>query len=111
MLKKNNESPICTVNNFYVILHSPLFFQKQRFFYLFKIYLFFREKEREHQRQELWNKVEILASSRPEYDGPRNFNMMNNMITSPENDEEFNLDNLKIDDPEVSLCDMNYYCY
>ncbi|CAH1111304.1 unnamed protein product [Psylliodes chrysocephalus] len=59
-----------------------------------------KEKEREHQRQELWNKVEILASSRPEYDGPRNFNMMNNMITSPENDEEFNLDNLKIDDPE-----------
>ncbi|XP_050504517.1 serine/threonine-protein phosphatase 2A 56 kDa regulatory subunit gamma isoform isoform X7 [Diabrotica virgifera virgifera] len=62
-----------------------------------------KEKEREHQRQELWNKVEVLASRKPEYDSvTRNYNLINNIITSPENDDELNLSCLKDEDLEVS---------
>ncbi|XP_050504518.1 serine/threonine-protein phosphatase 2A 56 kDa regulatory subunit gamma isoform isoform X8 [Diabrotica virgifera virgifera] len=60
-----------------------------------------KEKEREHQRQELWNKVEVLASRKPEYDSvTRNYNLINNIITSPENDDELNLSCLKDEDLE-----------
>ncbi|XP_056634478.1 serine/threonine-protein phosphatase 2A 56 kDa regulatory subunit gamma isoform-like isoform X3 [Diorhabda sublineata] len=60
-----------------------------------------KEKEREHQRQELWNKVEVLASRKPEYDSvSRNYNLINSILTSPENDEDLNINNLKDEDPE-----------
>ncbi|XP_074027331.1 protein phosphatase regulatory B subunit well-rounded isoform X6 [Leptinotarsa decemlineata] len=54
-----------------------------------------KEREREHLRQELWSKVEILASRKPEYEivHSRNCNI-NDMITSPDPDDEISLDNL-----------------
>ncbi|KAG5890190.1 hypothetical protein JTB14_010653 [Gonioctena quinquepunctata] len=61
-----------------------------------------KEREREHLRQELWNKVESLASRRPEYEilNSRNCNI-SDMITSPDPDEEINLDNLDAEALEI----------
>lgn len=66
--------------------------------------IFFREREREHHRQELWNKVETLASRRPEYEvmSRNNINNSNNIIGSPD-DEEVNLDNIDAESQDVSF--------
>ncbi|XP_074027328.1 protein phosphatase regulatory B subunit well-rounded isoform X3 [Leptinotarsa decemlineata] len=63
-----------------------------------------KEREREHLRQELWSKVEILASRKPEYEivHSRNCNI-NDMITSPDPDDEISLDNLDKEALEVRL--------
>ncbi|CAG9813207.1 unnamed protein product [Phaedon cochleariae] len=61
-----------------------------------------KEREREHQRQELWNKVETLASRKPEYEilNARNHNI-SHMLTSPDADEEINLDNIDVKTEDV----------
>lgn len=67
---------------------------------------FFRERERQHQRQELWGRVENLAASRPEYDHLRNElqNLnINNVITSPDQDDDVHLENIEQEAIDVSL--------
>ncbi|XP_044746416.1 serine/threonine-protein phosphatase 2A 56 kDa regulatory subunit gamma isoform-like isoform X1 [Coccinella septempunctata] len=57
-----------------------------------------KERERQHQRQELWGRVENLAASRPEYEQLRNElqNLnINNVITSPDQDDEVHLENME----------------
>ncbi|XP_045469737.1 serine/threonine-protein phosphatase 2A 56 kDa regulatory subunit gamma isoform-like isoform X2 [Harmonia axyridis] len=57
-----------------------------------------KERERQHQRQELWGRVENLAASRPEFEQLRNEleNMnINNVITSPDQDDEVHLENME----------------
>ncbi|CAH0550067.1 unnamed protein product [Brassicogethes aeneus] len=54
------------------------------------------ERERQHQRQELWVRVENLAARRPEYETIKSRNPdINNVITSPDLDDDVNLDNLE----------------
>lgn len=65
--------------------------------------LYFRERERQHHREELWNRVENLAARNPGYNLITNpSNEFNNVPNSPEQDEEINLDNLEQEAQEVS---------
>lgn len=48
-------------------------------------------------------KVETLASRRPEYEGIKSRNAeINNMVGSPDPDDEVNLDNLETEAQEVN---------
>lgn len=61
-----------------------------------------RERERENQRMELWIRVESLAAKKPEYEIIKAKNPdVNNLITSPDGDEEVTLDNLDHQAQEV----------
>ncbi|XP_066249661.1 serine/threonine-protein phosphatase 2A 56 kDa regulatory subunit gamma isoform isoform X2 [Euwallacea similis] len=63
-----------------------------------------REKERESQRLELWERVRILARSSSEYDNiikQMSASDFNNVIASPEGDDDVNLDNLEQEALEV----------
>ncbi|XP_030764638.1 serine/threonine-protein phosphatase 2A 56 kDa regulatory subunit gamma isoform-like isoform X2 [Sitophilus oryzae] len=62
-----------------------------------------REKERQNQRLELWGRVESLAMCQSEYDVIRQKNIgdCNNVITSPEVEDDVNLDNLEQEALEV----------
>lgn len=64
----------------------------------------FREREKQHQREELWSKVESLAARSPAYDLVRAQSNpeLNNIATSPEQDDEIILDNLEQEAHEVS---------
>lgn len=63
----------------------------------------YREREREHQRQELWNKVETLASSKSELDLNRSISGdFNSMTSSPDPDSESGLDSVDQDPQDVS---------
>lgn len=63
-----------------------------------------REREKQHQREELWTKVESLAARSPAYELIRAHSNpeINNVATSPEQDEEVNLDNFEQEAQEVS---------
>lgn len=68
--------------------------------------IFSRERERQNQRQELWGRVENLAASRPEYEHLRNElqNLnINNVITSPDQDDEVHLENMEQEAIDVSF--------
>lgn len=68
-----------------------------------KYFVFCREREREHQRQELWNKVETLASSKSELELNRSISGdFNSMTSSPDPDSEGGLDNADQDSTDVS---------
>lgn len=63
-----------------------------------------RERERQHQREELWNRVENLAARSPGYELIQKLaNEFNNVPNSPEQDEDINLDNLEQEAQEVSF--------
>lgn len=62
----------------------------------------FREREREHQRQELWQKVETLASSKSELELNRSISGdFYSMTSSPDPDSESGLDNIDQDPTDV----------
>ncbi|KAJ8980169.1 hypothetical protein NQ317_011413 [Molorchus minor] len=65
-----------------------------------------REKERQHQRQELWVKVETLASRKPEYEiiKRRSAELNNSLICSPDPDDTINLDNIETESQEYGVC-------
>lgn len=66
----------------------------------------FREQERQNQRQELWDRVHNLAKNSPEYEliiKQLASAECNNVITSPEGDDEVNLDNLEQEALQVSI--------
>lgn len=66
------------------------------------MFFFSREREKESQRMELWVKVENLAAKKPEYEVIKAKNPeTNNMLTSPDGDEEVNLENLEQQATEV----------
>ncbi|XP_063905338.1 serine/threonine-protein phosphatase 2A 56 kDa regulatory subunit gamma isoform isoform X5 [Zophobas morio] len=55
-----------------------------------------KERERENQRMELWIRVESLAAKKPEYEIIKSKNPeITSVITSPDPDDEVNLDNLE----------------
>lgn len=67
----------------------------------------FREQERQNQRQELWDRVHNLAKNSPEYEiiikQLSASAECNNVITSPEGDDEVNLDNLEQEALQVRI--------
>lgn len=64
----------------------------------------FRERERQHRREELWNKVESLAAKSPSYDMIKvQSSECNNDALSPEQDDEVILDNLEQEAQEVPI--------
>ncbi|CAH1126682.1 unnamed protein product [Ceutorhynchus assimilis] len=62
-----------------------------------------REKEKQNQRQELWERVNNLAKSSADYEliYKQHANEFNNVITSPEGEDEVNLENLETEALEV----------
>lgn len=67
-------------------------------------FLLCREREREHQRQELWQRVETLASSKSELDLNRSISGdINSMTSSPDPDSESGLENVEQDSNDVSF--------
>lgn len=66
-------------------------------------HVIFREREREHQRQELWSKVETLAYSKSELELNRSLSVdFNSMTSSPDPDSEGGMDNVvDHDSPDV----------
>lgn len=66
--------------------------------------LLFREKERLHKREELWVKVETLASKSPGFDvlvKQRQSVEYNNIANSPEEDGEVIIENIENEAQEV----------
>lgn len=72
--------------------------------YYTRYVVYCREREKQHQREELWSKVESLAARSPAYEliKAQSNPEINNIATSPEQDEEVNLDNLEQEAQEVS---------
>lgn len=68
------------------------------------LWFIFREREKQHQRDELWSKVESLAARSPAYDFVKAHSNpeLNNIATSPEQDDEVSLDNFEQEAQEVS---------
>lgn len=63
-----------------------------------------RERERQHKRDELWVKVENLASKNPSFDNVAKQSQdieYNNIVNSPEEDGEINIENIEHETPEV----------
>nr|CAI5852753.1 unnamed protein product [Callosobruchus analis] len=59
-----------------------------------------KERERESHRQELWNRVENLASRRPEYEVIQR-NNSSNMLANPEEDD-VRMERIDTESPDVS---------
>ncbi|KAJ8941364.1 hypothetical protein NQ314_010427, partial [Rhamnusium bicolor] len=88
---------------------SPHFQVAERALYYWNNEYVMSERERQHQRQELWVKVETLASRRPEYEIVKSRNAeINNVIGSPDPDEEVNLDILETETGEVKKARKSY---
>jgi serine/threonine-protein phosphatase 2A regulatory subunit B' len=62
-----------------------------------------KERERENQRMELWIRVESLAAKKPEYEiiKAKNPEINSSVISSPDPDDEINLDNLEQQAQEI----------
>lgn len=67
------------------------------------IYFFYRERERQYEREKFWNHLENLASRSPSYEimKMKNDVEMNNITNSPDQDDEINLDKLEQEAQEV----------
>nr|CAH7738263.1 unnamed protein product [Callosobruchus chinensis] len=59
-----------------------------------------KERERESHRQELWNRVENLASRRPEYEVIQR-NNSSNMLASPEEDD-IRMERIDTESPDIN---------
>lgn len=62
-----------------------------------------RERERQNQREELWLRVESLAARNPSYETLKYHCIeYSSLTTSPEQEEDLNLDNFEQEAQEVS---------
>lgn len=78
------------------------------FFFIKHRNLHFRERERQHQRDELWNRVENMAARSAGYDILRAQNVdLNNISNSPEQEDELTLELLEKETQEVCCLYLN----